>query len=563
VAKFIWLNAFFGEGAAADGLQAALGRSDCGPTGCPNFNSQVCSAAVQTDTLGAFASAGDHAVAPCLVESYLHQIRIPTLLAQGEDDTLLQLHEAVATYEGLRQQGTPVKMIWQSWGHSQSTPVPGELGDGPGGYAAFDARGGATYEGQTIEQWFAHYLKDDPAAPSLDFTFFRPWVSYKGNAAPAYGRSAKYPVGTPQNLELSGSDALVSQPSAVRSGQATFATPGAGAPTSYSEISAVEMNVEPGTQPYDVAGSFAEFRTAPLARATDVVGIPSVEVRVSAPLGALGGAVGPPGETALFFKLYDLTPSGSITLPDKLIAPVRVTGGGGMVHVDLPGIVHRFPAGDRIALVVAGGDSAYLLAEPVTISTDPANPGVLHLPVADPSTYGPVVYASAPGLRPTPGCPLAGGRLHGRQLGPVTLGMTRAQAHRALPRSRNRGRRDMDFFCLTPNGIRVGYLPPTLLRKLPRARRAAVAGLAVLLLSAAPRYALAGVRPGTPVRVAARHLRLGRPFRVGLNVWYLASSGPARGVLKTRHGVVEEVGIADRSLTGNRRAATAFLRSFR
>jgi len=33
------------------------------------------------------------------VESYLHQIRIPTLLAQGEDDTLLQLHEAVATYE--------------------------------------------------------------------------------------------------------------------------------------------------------------------------------------------------------------------------------------------------------------------------------------------------------------------------------------------------------------------------------------------------------------------------------------------------------------------------------
>lgn len=87
----------------------------------------------------------------------------------------------------------------------------------------------------------------------------------------------------------------------------------------------------------------------------------------------------------------------------------------------------------------------------------------------------------------------------------------------------------MDFFCLSPNGIRVGYLPPTLLRKLPRARRAAVAGLAVLLLSAAPRYALAGVRPGTPVRVAARHLRLGRPFRVGLNVWYLVSSGPARG----------------------------------
>ncbi len=115
----------------------------------------------------------------------------------------------------------------------------------------------------------------------------------------------------------------------------------------------------------------------------------------------------------LFFKLYDLSPSGYITLPDKLIAPVRIPSTGATIHVDLPGIVHRFAAGDRIALVVASGDQAYrgnVIAGPVTISTSPSAPGVLHLPVADASAYGPVGYASTPGNGPAPAGPAARGR---------------------------------------------------------------------------------------------------------------------------------------------------------
>ena len=49
------------------------------------------------------------------------------LLAQGEFDTLFNLNEAAATYQALKAQGTPVKMIWHSWGHSNGTPAPGEL----------------------------------------------------------------------------------------------------------------------------------------------------------------------------------------------------------------------------------------------------------------------------------------------------------------------------------------------------------------------------------------------------------------------------------------------------
>ena len=46
------------------------------------------------------------------------------VLVQGQKDTLFNLNEAVATYRSLQAQKTPVKMIWQSWGHSDSTPGP-------------------------------------------------------------------------------------------------------------------------------------------------------------------------------------------------------------------------------------------------------------------------------------------------------------------------------------------------------------------------------------------------------------------------------------------------------
>jgi hypothetical protein len=557
VAKFIWLNAFFGEGAAVDGLAQLSNDPTADLTGCPNFNQQVCSAAVQTDSTGSPPASAIALLRHASVESYMPKIRIPTLLAQGENDTLFQLHEAVANYESLRRQGTPVKMIWQSWGHSQSTPAPGELGDGSGGYSINDASGHITYEGQTILEWFNHYLKDDPAAPSLDFTFFRPWVTYTGDAAPAYGRAPSYPVGHVENLDLSGTNALVSDPSSVQSGQSTFATTAAGAPTSYSEISAVEMNQEPGREPSDVPGDYAEYQTPPLAQNNDVIGLPSVDVHVSAPVQQASTVLGPAGDLVLFFKLYDLSPSGNITLADKLIAPVRIPSTGSTIHVDLPGIVHRFPAGDRLALVVAGGDQAYRgnnVAGPVTISTSRAAPGVLHLPLADAGSYGPVVYASGPGPGPKPAplrCPRSTGRLSGRTLGLVRLG-----------KSSNRGRRYMDFFCLTPNGIRVGYPTAHFLKTLSRSLRRAVTGKAILALTANPDYTLRGVRPGARLAKVTRRLRAGRAFHIGLNYWYLTPNGQSSGVLKVRHGIIEEIGIADKRLTRGRRAGRRFLREF-
>jgi hypothetical protein len=53
-----------------------------------------------------------------------------------------------------------------------------------------------------------------------------------------------------------------------------------------------------------------------------------------------------------------------------------------------------------------------------------------------------------------------------------------------------------------------------------------------------------------------------RPYRVGLNTWYLVPDGRVRGVLKVRHGVIQEIGIADPVFGSSRHEASVFFRSF-
>lgn len=165
---------------------------------------------------------------------------------------------------------------------------------------------------------------------------------------------------------------------------------------------------------------------------------------------------------------------------------------------------------------------------------------------------------------PRPECPEATGRLSGRTLGLVRLGMTRAQAHHAYRQSRisNRGKHYEDFFCLTPIGVRVGYASPALLRTLTVSERRRLRGRVVWASTANPFYALRGVRPGDGLEAARKHLHLTGPFHIGLNHWYLALSDQATGVLKVRHGIVQEIGIADRALTRDQRAQRVFLESF-
>jgi hypothetical protein len=120
---------------------------------------------------------------------------------------------------------------------------------------------------------------------------------------------------------------------------------------------------------------------------------------------------------------------------------------------------------------------------------------------------------------PAPGCPEPTGKLSGDKLGLARLGMTRAQARKAYSHSSNRGKRYEGFFCLTPIGVRVGYASPKLVGTLPRHQSRVLRGRVVWASTSNPYYTLKGVRPGAHVTAARKHLKLGKPFHVGLNYW--------------------------------------------
>ena len=159
----------------------------------------------------------------------------------------------------------------------------------------------------------------------------------------------------------------------------TFAAPTT--PASYSETSAIDSDLGPASPPTDGPGTFASWSSAPLTSNVDVVGAPELSVVVTSPTAAASG----PG-VAVFAKLYDVAPDGTLTLANKLISPTRIAPAelGKPVAIELPGIVHRFAKGHTLRLVIAGSDAAYatnLTPQTVTVTSSPAGPGTLDLPV--------------------------------------------------------------------------------------------------------------------------------------------------------------------------------------
>ncbi len=346
----------------------------------------------------------------------------------------------------------------------------------------------------------------------------------------------------------------------------------------------------PGTQSYT---------TPPFSTSTTLAG----------PIGATLYATSTTSDTEFVVQLSDVAPDGQATAltsgllegrqralddqmtwyaPDgKPLLPYHPYTAASATPV-VPGAVTRydievFPTvdtlqpGHRLRVTIATSDFPHAVPTPAqalnllggvySLEHSAAYPSSVELPLitaaAGAGSRTELPRAELPRAERTPlGCPAATGRLSGLALGAVRLGMTRAQARSAFASSVARPARYEDFFCLTPLGIHVGYPSAALLRSLSRGRRREVEGRVVVALTANPAYALGGVRPGARLGAVVGRLHPGRGFAVGPDTWYLTANGASRGVLKVRHGIVEEVGIADLALTASRAQAARFLRSF-
>ncbi|GGR98503.1 hypothetical protein GCM10010252_41550 [Streptomyces aureoverticillatus] len=380
-AKWQWMNGFYLIGEGQPLLVPNLDPSRVNSLDCLHFVTRACETirtlnsgrypADRTQRLLDFA----RGVSPA---SYLPKVTAPTLLVQGQADTLFNLNEAEATYKTLKAHGTTAKMIWQSWGHSRGmgAPAAGELDLGKGNFES-------SYVGRRVLAWFDRYLRHDRSADTgPDFAYYRDWI---GDPGRTYATASEVPAPS-RELYLSGDGKLVDSPGKVAPGSREYRN--RLGPTSHSERSLAGMIGLPDPAPSDAKGTYLDWTTGPLTTPVDVVGAPEATLRVVSPRTE---RVQDSGDAAdklvLFAKLYDVAPDGKQTLVRRLVAPVRVPDVRRPFTVSLPGIVHRYEKGHRMRFVIAASDGAYggnRGVKPVTVVSGPGEPaGVLRLPVVD------------------------------------------------------------------------------------------------------------------------------------------------------------------------------------
>ncbi|WP_329125303.1 CocE/NonD family hydrolase [Streptomyces sp. NBC_01465] len=372
VFKYQWSNGFYLIGESQPILNpGSLDPSRINTLDCLHFVSDACSTMRllnsgsyprdKTEDMQDYA----RSVSPV---SYLKGVRAPTLLIQGQTDSLFNLNEATATYKTLKAQGTEAKMIWQSPGHSGGQAA-GELNLAQGNLET-------SYTGQRVLAWFDRYLQHKHSTDTGPaFAYYRAYES-------GYGEARSLPA-LSQKLYLSGDGKLVDNRHKVTRGARTYTN--LLTPTSHSEFSLAGSLGLPDPAPFDAPGTYLGWSTQPLTEAVDVVGSPKATLKVLSPVAAhTQRSHDAANKLVLFAKVYDVAPDGTKTLVNRLVAPVRVPDVNKPFTVNLPGIVHRYEAGHRLEFVIAASDDAYVGnkgIKPVTVVSAPGSTGALELPV--------------------------------------------------------------------------------------------------------------------------------------------------------------------------------------
>lgn len=333
VFKKTWAGNLFGS--AMTGIRPGAASS------CGRFAPDVCAAYTRVATTGRADQATIDLLRRNSPVSVADGISAPTLLVQGEQDTLFGLDQADATARQLAKNNVPVKVSWYPGGHDGGAP-----GD--------DVRA-------EVADWFAFYLKHGNAPdPGTGFSY-----DVQGTIR-ARGAPTLRTIAAPDYPGLR-NDPTARQKVLLTGPQQPVITPPGGSPASVSSLPGVGTALLGGSAAglagglaVDLPGQSAVFTSEPLGSPLTIAGSTLTTLRIGrAPVPAEGDS----GDTVLFAKLYDVGPDGRRTLPGSAVAPFRVQlpadGSSVDVNVSLAGIVRPVAAGHRLQLVVTTTDQAY------------------------------------------------------------------------------------------------------------------------------------------------------------------------------------------------------------
>ena len=336
VFKKLWAGLFFTSGA--------------GRTACGRFLPSLCEMYQEVAEKGRPTDAAIETLRRSSPASVADRITVPTLLVQGQADSLFPLDQADANARAIARNGAPVSVVWFQGGHDggdqETERVEGLVRD------FFDARlrgSGPALDGFTVTR-----------AGGLD--------SSTQEVVVEEATTSRYP-------------GLSADPAAMRltGGEQTIFNPAGGSPASVSAMPGLgalgSLGALGGSAPSDMPGQAAAFDTAPLEHPVRLTGAATVRLKVR-------------GDGPLFAKLYDVAPGGRAAPARRLAAPFRVSDGE--VTVTLPAMDYRFDRGHRLRLVIATTDMGF---------ATPASPSSYKVQVVSPlsvPTVPSLATASAP-----------------------------------------------------------------------------------------------------------------------------------------------------------------------
>ncbi|MEV7098192.1 alpha/beta fold hydrolase [Amycolatopsis sp. NPDC051045] len=399
VFKKSWAGIFFsaGSGAAASGSPSAEApeagqETDTGSTGaggtaavaaavpagppgaggprsapadpCGRFTAAVCRAYTELGTTGRASQASVDLLRRVSPASVTSRITVPTLLVQGESDTLFGLDQSDANARQITAAGGKVRTIWYTGGHDGGKPGP-QLRAKIGDFLKTALDGGDPGTGFSYDVQGTLRANGTPSVRTVSAG------TYPGLTGPA---------GERRLLPLTGPAQPVVRPAGANPA-AVSGIPGLnGVASSTSRLGALFSS--------DPPGQAAQFTTAPVDGQIVVSGASTVRLQVAA------DPAHPQPDAVLFAKLYDVGQDGSRVLPANAIAPFRVSGlpADGTpveVTVTLPGIVRPIEGGHSLRLVVGTTDQAFAApAAPAVFRIGLAGGTALAVPVVPGTSVG-------------------------------------------------------------------------------------------------------------------------------------------------------------------------------
>lgn len=276
--------------------------------------------------------------------NFVQSIKAPTLLMQGQADSLFPLAESLKTVSILEKTlpSKDLSMIWHASGHD----------GGPDDRSYLLAQSLA---------WFDKNLKKNSIVfPKFQFTRVNGAISLQDSTAvPKVFESNKLPNrGGSTSIALSPQPAPMAYPvGGIPS--AISALPGIGSAGSLA--SAVLSNIA-GFSPAFIPGQSGFIESEALTQPISIVGSSSIKVRITSTT----------GDATLFFSLVTRTPSGGVNQPNGIVAPVRIENipaSGVTIDVELPAVILDAAMGDKLAIGISSTDQGYELSKESTFYT--------------------------------------------------------------------------------------------------------------------------------------------------------------------------------------------------